>query len=314
MTLRRPIVLVDGGLRELADGDEATGSVLLVIDDAEPENPRLKTYWLRPSDGAYFVRVPSSQLPSYVDDVLEFANLAAFPGTGETGKIYIALDTNYEYRWSGSTYIQLVASPGSTDAVPEGSTNLYFTAQRVRDTLLAGLSTATNAVITTADSVLTALGKLQKQVTDALASLASHIANTSNPHGVTKAQVGLPNTDNTSDVNKPVSTATQTQLDLKANANNATLTGNPTAPTASPGDADTTIANTAFVAAAVAAISGSNMPTGGGSDKIFYKNGQTVTSDHTVLSTENAGSWGPIVVQSGTTVTVQPGGNWIVID
>ena len=52
-------------------------------------------------------KVPSSQLPSYVDDVLEFANLAAFPATGETGKIYLALDTNKTYRWGGSSYVQI---------------------------------------------------------------------------------------------------------------------------------------------------------------------------------------------------------------
>lgn len=51
--------------------------------------------------------VPANQLPSFVDDVLEFANLAAFPGTGEAGKIYIALDTNLTYRWSGSAYAML---------------------------------------------------------------------------------------------------------------------------------------------------------------------------------------------------------------
>jgi len=51
--------------------------------------------------------VPSTQLPSYVDDVLEYANLAAFPATGTTGKIYVALDTNETYRWSGSAYIRI---------------------------------------------------------------------------------------------------------------------------------------------------------------------------------------------------------------
>jgi hypothetical protein len=50
-------------------------------------------------------KVPSAQLPSFVDDVLEFASLAAFPVSGETGKIYIALDTNLAYRWSGSIYV-----------------------------------------------------------------------------------------------------------------------------------------------------------------------------------------------------------------
>ena len=52
-------------------------------------------------------KVPSSQLPSYVDDVLEYANLAAFPATGETGKIYVAIDTGKTYRWSGSTYTEI---------------------------------------------------------------------------------------------------------------------------------------------------------------------------------------------------------------
>jgi len=55
-------------------------------------------------------KVPSSQLPSYVDDVLEYDTLNDFPATGETGKIYIAKDTNYSYRWSGSTYIY-IANP-----------------------------------------------------------------------------------------------------------------------------------------------------------------------------------------------------------
>lgn len=58
-------------------------------------------------------KVPSTQLPSYVDDILEYASLAAFPVTGETGKIYIALDTNKCYRWSGSAYIEV--SQGITD-------------------------------------------------------------------------------------------------------------------------------------------------------------------------------------------------------
>ena len=55
-------------------------------------------------------KVPSSQLPSYVDDVVEYASLSAFPATGETGKIYIALDTNKTYRWSGSAYVEISAS------------------------------------------------------------------------------------------------------------------------------------------------------------------------------------------------------------
>ena len=58
------------------------------------------------SDG----KVPSSQLPSYVDDVLEYTAKSAFPATGEAGKIYIAKDTNKTYRWSGSAYVEISAS------------------------------------------------------------------------------------------------------------------------------------------------------------------------------------------------------------
>ena len=55
-------------------------------------------------------RVPSGQLPSYVDDVLEYANFAALPATGETGKIYITQDNNKTWRWSGSGYAEISAS------------------------------------------------------------------------------------------------------------------------------------------------------------------------------------------------------------
>ena len=55
-------------------------------------------------------KVPSSQLPSYVDDVLEYANKAGFPTTGESGKIYVAKDTNLTYRWSGTAYVEISPS------------------------------------------------------------------------------------------------------------------------------------------------------------------------------------------------------------
>ena len=55
-------------------------------------------------------KVPSSQLPSYVDDVLEYDDVASFPATGETGKIYVAKDTNKTYRWGGSDYAEISES------------------------------------------------------------------------------------------------------------------------------------------------------------------------------------------------------------
>jgi hypothetical protein len=55
-------------------------------------------------------RVPTAQLPSYVDDVLEYADFASLPAQGETGKIYTTLDDNKTYRWSGSAYVEISAS------------------------------------------------------------------------------------------------------------------------------------------------------------------------------------------------------------
>lgn len=60
--------------------------------------------------------VPAAQLPSYVDDILEFANLAAFPATGESAKIYVAADTNSTYRWTGTQYINIPSGVGLADA------------------------------------------------------------------------------------------------------------------------------------------------------------------------------------------------------
>lgn len=118
-------------------------------------------------------KVPASQLPSYVDDVVEVADFASLPVTWEIGKIYVTLDTWKIYRWSWTVYVEI--SAGISD-----------------HTLLTNIGTNTHAQIDT------------------------HIANTSNPHSVTKTQVGLWNVDNTSDLNKPISTATQTALDNKA--------------------------------------------------------------------------------------------------
>lgn len=55
-------------------------------------------------------KVPSSQLPSYVDDVLEYTNKSSFPATGEAGKIYVDKTTNKTYRWSGTAYVEISSS------------------------------------------------------------------------------------------------------------------------------------------------------------------------------------------------------------
>lgn len=58
------------------------------------------------SDG----KVPSGQLPSYVDDVLEYDSKSSFPTTGEAGKIYVDKTTNLTWRWSGTTYVEISPS------------------------------------------------------------------------------------------------------------------------------------------------------------------------------------------------------------
>ena len=53
--------------------------------------------------------------------------------------------------------------------------------------------------------------------------------------------------------------------------------------------------------------------TGGGSDKIFWENGQTVTTDYTITNTMNAGTWGPVTINSGVTVTIGDGEYWTIM-
>lgn len=97
-------------------------------------------------------KVPASYMASYVDDVLEYTNLAAFPGTGETGKIYTDLATNKVYRWGGSSYTEISPSPGSTDAVPEGSTNKYYTDTRADARVVAGITAKADKTTTVSAS------------------------------------------------------------------------------------------------------------------------------------------------------------------
>jgi hypothetical protein len=146
------------GLQDAIDGKQAAGTYATLVNGT----------------------VPSSQLPSYVDDVIEYANLAAFTEQS-TGKIYVARDTGKIYRWSGSTYVEISPSPGSTDSVTEGSTNLYFTNARA-----------------------------------AAAAPVQSVAGRTGTVTLTKSDVGLGSVDNTADTAKPISTAVQAALDGKA--------------------------------------------------------------------------------------------------
>lgn len=242
--------------------------------------------------------IPSTQLPSYVDDVVEVAAFSNLPSKGESGKIYIVTSTNIQYRWSGTAYVEIsksialgetssTAYPGdkgkaTTDVVNSLSDTLVndvlvaqsnqnsvsltiksitkTTANKDKQLLLAdgdpilltdgtpillgdsesariarateGLySQANDKVITINPATTSTAGvmsssdkskldslKSQAEIDELVTKLDTHISNKSNPHSVTKVQVGLGNVDNTSDANKPISTATQTALNGKFSA------------------------------------------------------------------------------------------------
>lgn len=205
--------------------------------------------------------IPSAQLPSYVDDVIEVDTFSNLPGTGESGKIYIVQDTNLTYRWSGTDYVEIskslalgetssTAYPGdkgkattdklnripdklitdivnvnqsTTEAVLKFTTYRQEAQQIGRNTLTITSATTSQAGLMSS-SDKTKLDGLKDQagitsdINAVQTNLETHINNKSNPHEVTKDQVGLGNVDNTSDANKPISNATQTALNGKFSA------------------------------------------------------------------------------------------------
>jgi len=96
--------------------------------------------------------IPSTQLPSYVDDVLEYTNLASFPVTGTTGKIYVDLATNKIYRWSGSTYIEVSPTVGTIWGGITGTLSNQTDLQNVLNAKQASLS-GTGFVKSTAGTI-----------------------------------------------------------------------------------------------------------------------------------------------------------------
>lgn len=91
----------------------ALNELQLDIDSRIPSSEKGAANGVAPLNGS--TKIDAIYLPSYVDDVLEYANLASFPVTGEFDKIYIALDTNKTYRWSGSIYVEV--SPSDVNSV-----------------------------------------------------------------------------------------------------------------------------------------------------------------------------------------------------
>lgn len=205
--------------------------------------------------------IPSAQLPSYVDDVIEVDTFSNLPGTGESGKIYIVQDTNLTYRWSGTGYVEIskslslgetssTAYPGdkgkaTTDKLNKTSNKVVVEPTTVNpstDKIVLKYQThftstnsdsedshTINAATTSQAGVMSSADKtklnglkdqagITSDINAVQTNLETHINNKSNPHEVTKDQVGLGNVDNTSDANKPISTATQTALNGKFSA------------------------------------------------------------------------------------------------
>lgn len=132
-------------------------------------------------------KVPSSQLPSYVDDVVEVADFAALPASGETGKIYVTLDSGFIYRWTGTIYVRIADEAPTWGAIVgtlSDQTDLQSALNAKEDDIAAGTT-------------------------------AQYWRGDKSWQTLNKSAVGLGNVDNTSDADKPISTATQTALDGK---------------------------------------------------------------------------------------------------
>lgn len=165
-------------------------------------------------------KVPASQLPSYVDDVEEYDNQAGFPTTGETGKIYVAKDTNKTYRWSGSGYVEISASlalgtTSSTAFRGDYGQTAYTHSQSAH----APADAQKNSDITKAE--------IEAKLTGTI---------TTHSHTVTKEDVGLGNVTNESKATMFTS---------------PTFTGTPQTTTAAKGTNTTQIASTAYVMTAL---------------------------------------------------------------
>ena len=221
--------VVSGKVDQLVDGGESAAAVSVRLNDFIATKGQAEGLATLNEAG----KIPESQLPSYVDDVVEAASESALPAAGESGKIYVATDTNLTYRWSGTGYVEISPSialgetASTAYAGDKGKTVTDALAAHKADTsnphsvtkIQVGLSNVDNtsdANKPVSNAQAAAIADAKSAGTTAQTSIANHIADKTNPHSVTKAQVGLGNVDNTSDLSKPVSTATQSAINTKA--------------------------------------------------------------------------------------------------
>lgn len=221
--------VVSGKVDQLVDGGESAAAVSVKLNDFIATKGQAEGLATLNEAG----KIPESQLPSYVDDVVEAAAQSALPTTGESGKIYVTTDTNLTYRWSGTGYVEISPSialgetASTAYAGDKGKTVTDALTAHKADTsnphsvtkIQVGLSNVDNtsdANKPVSNAQATAIADAKSAGTTAQTSIANHIADKANPHLVNKVQVGLGNVDNTSDLNKPVSTATQSAINTKA--------------------------------------------------------------------------------------------------
>ena len=95
--------------------NDAVIAVDIIAKVAIPSNQKGMANGVATLDSAGII--PANQLPSYVDDVLEFATLANFPSVGEAGKIYIAIETSKTYRWTGAVYVAIGGAEAADTAL-----------------------------------------------------------------------------------------------------------------------------------------------------------------------------------------------------
>lgn len=161
---------------------------------------------------------------------------------------------------SGNTgWAPLASSSGTGDASTNTATSVDSevalfsgtagkTLKRATGTGLAALTSGVLSTVTAPAGAVVGTTDTQTLTNKTLTAPAI-----TSPTGLVKADVGLSNVDNVADLSKPISTATQTALDLKAPLASPALTGTPTAPTAAAGTNTTQVASTAFVTTAAAA-------------------------------------------------------------
>ena len=255
-------------------------------------------------------KVPASQLPSYVDDVLEYANAAARPATGETGKLYLTLDNNKVYRWSGSTYVEIVASPSSTDSVTEGSTNLYYTNTRVDTRIgltsinaLSDVDTATSApsngqgLIWNSTTSQWVPGNVAANLTGSTTRTLTTITATS---GQTTFTASGGYTVGYVDVY-------QNGIKLVGGGDDFTATNGTTVVLTQGANVGDTVEIVAYQLATVVSTAGAK--AGGG----IIVNRTTIDESYTFPSGHNGFSLGPVVINSGVVVSLPSNQRWVVI-